>query len=810
MLRSVKLSNWRAAKTLSSIRYQSGSPRLTQAVPSRVPLNRPAANAWRQNALSVSRNHSLRAAFAGPFTIRRALATITDTPTATPANVDPEFKSNPILNWSKFPDFAAIEDDHVVPAMKALIKDIETKFLERSKRFEPSWEGSLGLIQDLVDDLERASGLVTHLSMVRDTPKLREALAEIQPMIVRMNLLMSQSLELYDALNKLKSTPDRWAKLDKEQQRIVDKTLEGLELWGVAFGLPLEGNAEKKAKFNKLQEEMAQLSLQFGNNILDATKSFVHLITDKAELEGCPESLLTAMAQNAKKRGLGDGSPGPWAVTLDAPTYVPFMMNCRKRDLREKIYLANITRASAGNLDNEPIINKILSCRDQEAKMLGFNNYGELATSKMATSVPMVKKMLDELYEATMPAARKELAELTEFAEKKLNHPTPLRPWDTAYVGEEFRKDRLRYSAEQIAEYLVFPRVMQTMFDVAKENFGVDVSELSASEIAKEGITTWNKDVKVYKVEEADANGEKKLLAYFFGDFYSRSEEKKSGAWMDICVTRMKDPLSPNVRVPIAYMVCNQPHPLSESEPSLMKFDYVTTLFHEFGHCLQHMLTKVDYPQASGIKGIEWTFVEIASQFMENFTFESKWLDKMGRHYKTGAPMPEDMKASIQMSRTCLAGMAMMRQLHFAMLDLQLHTEYTAQEAISDKGVRVHDIDAQLAKKTSLVPRAPEDRFLCAFSHIFAGGYASAYYSYKFSEIYSSDAYAALEEAARISSEERIKVGAKYRNTLLALGGATHPRDVYTLFRGRPDAKPEHLLRHSGLLTSPPASSSSQ
>ncbi|KAG0250656.1 hypothetical protein DFQ27_009278 [Actinomortierella ambigua] len=758
----------------------------------------------------MARNHPLRVVSVGPLTIRRALATITNTPTraASTASRDPEFESNPILNWTKFPNYSAVQDDHVVPAVQALVKEIETKFLERSKHFEPSWEGTLGKIQDLEDDLERASGLITHLSMVRDSPKLREALAEIQPMIVRVSLLMGQSLELYDALNQLKSNPDSWAKLDKEQQHIVDKTLQGLELSGVAFGLPGEGNAEKKATFNKLQEEKAQLSLKFGNNVQDATRAFAHLIHDKAELDGCPKSLLTAMAQNAKKRGLGDGNAesGPWAVTLDAPTYVPFMMNCKKRDLRQMVYMAYVTRASSGNLDNELIINNILLCRDQEAKMLGFNNYGELATSRMATSVPMASKMLEELYEATAPAAQKELAELTEFANRQLKHPTPLRPWDTAYVGEEFSKNRLRYSADQISEYLVFPRVMQTMFDVAKENFSIDVAELSASEIAQEGITTWNKDVKVYKVEEADAKGSKKLLAYFLGDFYSRSEEKKSGAWMDICVTRMKDTHAPEARVPIAYMICNQPPPTSESEPSRMKFQDVTTLFHEFGHCLQHMLTKVDYPQASGIKGVEWTFVEIASQFMENFTFEDKWLNMMGRHYKTGSPMPEDMKTSIQMSRTCLAGMAMMRQLHFSMLDLKLHTDYIPQDVISDETTRVYDMDAELAKKTCLVPRLEEDRFLCGFSHIFAGGYAAAYYSYKFSEIYSSDAYAALEEAAKVSPEERSKVGARYRNTVLALGGATHPRDVYTLFRGRPDAKPEHLLRHSGLLSTPSTS----
>ncbi|KAK3814240.1 MAG: hypothetical protein J3Q66DRAFT_378395 [Benniella sp.] len=682
--------------------------------------------------------------------------------------------------------------------MEALVRHIETTFEKRSQSFEPTWEGTMGMTQDLEDDLERASGVITHLSMVKDSPELRKAIETVQPMIVKISLQMGQSLELYDALVKMQQNERTWEALDKEQQRIVEKTIQGMKLSGVAFGLEGEGNAEKRKRFNEIQERKAQLSLKFSNNVQDATKAYAKIITDKTELEGCPESLIKSMAKHAQSRGHGNGDAdsGPWAITLDAPTFVPFIMNCKNRDLREAVYRANIKKASDGDRDNEPIIKEILSLREEEAAMLGFSSFGALSLSKkMASNVDTAKEVLNRLYEATLPAAKQELNELTEFAKNQLNHPTPLRPWDTAFVGEEFRKDRFKYSADQISEYLVFPRVMNTLFDVAKDSFGIHVSEVDSAEQKRAGITTWNKDVKVYKVQ--DDGPDKTLLAYFYGDFYSRSEEKKSGAWMDVCVTRMKDPSTGKVRVPIAYMICNQPPPMSDSEPSRMKFQDVTTLFHEFGHCLQHMLTTVDYPQASGIKGVEWDFVEVASQFMENFAYEPQWLDRMARHYKTDEPMPQDMKKTVMQSRECLAGLAMMRQLHFATLDLELHTNYKPRNQDSTVTESIFDVDRRMAQKTCLVPPIPEDRFLCSFSHIFGGGYAAGYYSYKYSELYSADAYAALEEQDSIESRQR--VGRKYRDTVLAYGGATDPKQVWREFRGRDGVQVDALLRHSGL-----------
>ncbi|KAF9963413.1 hypothetical protein BGZ65_003578 [Modicella reniformis] len=402
---------------------------------------------------------------------------------------DPEFLTNPVLTWTEFPDFAAIKPEHVVPAMKALVEYIEKTFVGRSQNFTPTWEGTMGMTQDLQDDLERAAGVITHLSMVNDSTELRKAIEIMQPMIVKISLQMGQSLKLYDALVKMQDNKQTWDALDKEQQRI---------------------------RFNEIQERKAQLILKFSNNVQDATKAYTKVITDKAELEGCPESLVTGMAKHAQTRGHGDGNieTGPWVVTLDAPTYVPFMMNCKNRDLREVVYRANIKKASEGDQDNEPIINEMLNLRREEAAMLGFSSFGALSLSKkMASNVETATDVLNRLYEATLPAAKLELDELTAFAKDRLNQPTPLQPWDTTFVSEEFRKDRFMYSADQISEYLAFPRVMDTLFEVAKDNFGIHVSEMDPAEQERVGITTWNKDVKIYKVQ--DDEPQKKLLAYF-------------------------------------------------------------------------------------------------------------------------------------------------------------------------------------------------------------------------------------------------------------------------------------------------------
>jgi oligopeptidase A len=422
---------------------------------------------------------------------------------------------------------------------------------------------------------------------------------------------------------------------------------------------------------------------------------------------------------------------------------------------------------------------------------LGYNTHADLSLAvKMAQTLPAAETLLDDLFTASLPHAKEELKELGQFASEKLNQSSPLQPWDVGYVTEQYRKELFKYDEETIANYFSFPKVMDGLFEVADKILGIQVQELTLEERQEKGITTWHPDVKVFQVSEKG-----NVKAYFYGDFYSRPAEKRSGAWMDIVTSRYKDAQG-SIHLPVSYLICNQPPPQSDDMPSLMKFRDVETLFHEFGHCLQHMMTTVDYAPASGVNGIEWDFVEVASQFMENFCNEPEWIDKLSGHYKTHEKMPKDMVDALVKSKKFMAGLATLRQLHFAKTDLALHSSYLPKEG----GPSVFDVEANIAKDTVLTPRLPEDRFLCSFNHIFGGGYSAGYYSYKWSETYSADAYAAFEEAKEANGQQGIvSMGQRYRDTVLALGGGTPPQQVWKQFRGRDNVDVKALLRHTGL-----------
>ncbi|RKP10492.1 peptidase M3A/M3B [Thamnocephalis sphaerospora] len=442
----------------------------------------------------------------------------------------------------------------------------------------------------------------------------------------------------------------------------------------------------------------------------------------------------------------------------------------------------------------------MLQLREELAKLLGYNCYAEMSlANKMAKNVGSVLNLIDSLYDAASVRGRDELAVLTQFAHEKLSISGTLQPWDVGFVSEHYRKFSMGIDQEKVAKYLPFPRVISGMFSMAERLFDISVREVEPTSVGAPSV--WNKDVKLYKVTRRD---NAQPLAYFYGDFYSRPEEKRSGAWMDVCATRWKQ--DNGVRLPIAYLVCNQPAPLSNDKAATMKFSDVLTLFHEFGHCLQHMLTTVDAPQASGVSGIEWDFIEasvlfrrpcasdavVASQFMENFCYEKDTLQQLSAHIDTYEPMPSSMIDALQEERKFLAGIAMLRQLQFSHVDLELHR--IPVESDAEWPVMV---DRRIGDRYALVERIPEDRFLCSFAHIFGGGYSAGYYSYKWSEMYSADAYAAFEGKHGI---EREQVGQRYRDTVLALGGGTAPSDVWKAFRGRSEADPSALLRHSGLL----------
>ncbi|KAI9276258.1 hypothetical protein BY458DRAFT_532828 [Sporodiniella umbellata] len=704
-------------------------------------------------------------------------------------HVSESYKQTPFLQWKLFPDFQHLvtqtSPEIAVPVFQKLIEAAKEQFLQLEKTFKPDYDSTIGKLTELEDEISRAYGILSHLNGVKNSADIRTTLEKIQPEFVKLGLMMNQSFPKYKALEELRNSPEKWNVLDKVQQRIVEHTLRDMKHAGVGFA---PESAEKK-RFNEISERLSYLSLTFGNNVLDATNSFKHIVTDKNQLTGCSETFLETLKKNAERHGIEEG----YCITLDFPIYGPFMTNCENRELREKIYRANITKASNGKMNNEPIINEILTLKKEKASLLGYKTPADLSLSvKMAQDLPSAEGLLDSLFEAALPHAKKELKEITDFASNKLNHPTPLQPWDTGYITEQYRKELFKYDEETISRYFAFPKVLKGLFDVANEVLGIDVSELSGAQLKERNITRWHDDVKVFEVSERG-----QTVAYFYGDFYSRPSEKRSGAWMDIVTTRFKHQ-DGQVTLPVAYLICNQPPPGSAEEPSLMKFRDVETLFHEFGHCLQHMMTRVDYAPASGINGVEWDFVEVASQFMENFCSEPEWIHRLSGHYKTGEAMPKDMVSALMKGREFMSGLATLRQIHFSKVDLALHSRFTPPASAEDP--TIFDQDAVIAQQTVLTPRLSEDRFLCSFSHIFGGGYSAGYYSYKWSETYSADAYAAFEEARAKYGDKGVRsMGQLYRDTILALGGGTAPKDVWKEFRGRENVDVSALLRHSGL-----------
>jgi oligopeptidase A len=614
---------------------------------------------------------------------------------------------------------------------------------------------------------------VSHLLGVRNEPALRAAHEAVQPDVVRFGMRMAQSRPVYDALVALSKSP-AFGSLEPAQRRIVEVLVRDAVLSGVG----LDGDARER--FNALVTELAELQTRFSNNVLDATKAFALVLRDPADVEGLPESALELAAQSAEQAG----DTGSWRLTLDQPSLVPALQHLKKREHRETLYRAHVTRASSGETDNAPLIARILELRREEAKLLGFASYAELSlATKMAPDVSAVEKLQEELRRASYSAAQRELEELRAFSRER-GETRELANWDVAYWAERLREERFAYSEEELRPYLPLPRVLDGLFGLAERLFGVKIRAADAD------APVWHPDVRFFRV--SDEAGEP--LAAFYLDPYSRPAEKRGGAWMDECVGRsrlFRDP-SGTARLPVAHLVCNQTPPVGE-KPSLMSFDEVETLFHEFGHGLQHMLTRVEYGLASGIRNVEWDAVELPSQFMENWCYHRETLLSFARHYETGEPMPDALFEKLRSARTYRAGSAMLRQLFFGVVDLELHHRFEPK-----RGESVFDVERRIAKTTTVLPPLPEDRFLCSFGHIFAGGYAAGYYSYKWAEVLSADAFAAFEEAGLENAAELRAVGRRYRDTVLALGGSRPAMEVFKGFRGR-EPRTEPLLELYGL-----------
>ncbi|MDT3674479.1 MAG: hypothetical protein RLZZ339_1362 [Cyanobacteriota bacterium] len=679
--------------------------------------------------------------------------------------------SNPLLAGQGLPAFDQIQPGLIVPGMTQLLQELAGELTDLEAQIAPTWEKLVEPLTRIEERLSWSWGIIGHLMGVKNSPELRQAYETVQPQVVEFISRLSQSKPIYEAFSSLRQG-ESWGQLDEAQQRIVEASLRDAQLAGVGLA------GEKKDRFNAIQLELAEITTKFSNNILDATKAFQLKLTTPEDIAGLPPSLLSLAAQTARTQGETNATPetGPWVITLDFPSYFPFMKYSDNRELREKLYKAYVSRADLGELDNNPLIDRILQLRQEQAHLLGYSTYAEVSLArKMANSVDEIEKLLDNLRQVSYEAAKQDLEALKTFA-----GTDDLKHWDIAYWSEKQRQAKFNFSAEELRPYFPLPRVLEGIFSLAKRIFGVEI-------IAADGkAPIWHPDVRYFQIN--DEKGEK--IAYFYLDAYSRPAEKRGGAWMDVCIGRAKT--GTEVRLPVAYLICNQTPPV-DGNPSLMTFEEVTTLFHEFGHGLQHMLTTVDYSGAAGINNVEWDAVELPSQFMENWCYDRPTLMSMAKHYQTGETLPEHYYQKLLLAKNYMSGSAMLRQLHLSLVDLELHHRYQPNGGETPKQVR-----QRLAATTTIIPPLPEDAFLCSFGHIFAGGYAAGYYSYKWAEVLSADAFAAFEEVG-LDNEEAVKaIGRRFRDTVLAMGGSSHPMNVFKAFRGR-EPSTEPLLRHSGL-----------
>ncbi len=688
----------------------------------------------------------------------------------------------PLLQGQGLPPFPEITPEQVVPAMTELLTEADAALTKLEANIIPTWSGLVEPLDRLTERIGWSWSIVGHLMGVKNSPELRAAYEEMQPQLVQFWTRLGQSAALYQGYKAIAASPE-FANFDAAQKRIIEAAIRDMELSGVGL------TGEPKQRFNEIQLALAELSNKFSNNVLDATKAFSLTLNKPEEIAGLPASLLAQAAQSARAAGNEAATPtdGPWTITLDAPSYGPFMQHSQCRDLREQVYKALVSRAAAGDYNNLENIDRILELRREKSNILGFDNFAELSlASKMAPNVAAVENLLESLRSASFEAAKQDLEDLRAFAiSKDAPEANDLQHWDMAFWSERLREAKFDFNAEELRPYFPLEQVLSGLFNLAHQLFGVKITAADGQ------APIWNPDVRYFQV----ANEQNSPIAYFYLDAYSRPSEKRGGAWMADCISRSKltDKDGSTVRLPVAYLTCNQTPPV-DGKPSLMTFGEVETLFHEFGHGLQHMLTTVDFVGASGISNVEWDAVELPSQFMENWCYHRPTLLSLGKHYETGEPLPEHYYQKLLAARTFMSGSGMLRQIHFSWLDIALHSSYQpgGTETIAD-------VRNRLAKISMVIPPLPEDNFLCSFGHIFAGGYAAGYYSYKWAEVLSADAFAAFEDAGLDDADAIETTGRRFRDTVLSLGGSKHPMEVFTSFRGR-EPDPAALLRHNGLV----------
>lgn len=675
---------------------------------------------------------------------------------------------SPLLKIKDLPEFNQIKPEQIEPALDELLKNARalTKQL-LAENTEYSWDNLILPLEISDNEIERMWSPVSHMNGVVNTQELRDAYTACLPKLSEYSTEMGQNKELFSALQQIQNNQDKLG-LDKAQRKSLEDSLKGFRLSGVDL------SENKKQQFAKISKELSTLTSKYSDNVLDATNAWTKEVSDVEELAGLPETAIEQAAEAAKQRELSG-----WLLTLDFPSYYAVMTYADNRELREELYHAYSTRASDkaedGKLDNSKNMGKILQLRQEKALLLGFESYANLSLdTKMADSPEQVLKFLDELAEKSLPFARKEFQELSEFAAEELDMDN-LQAWDIGYTSEKLKQQRYAISDEDLKPYFPVDKVLNGLFELVEKLYKVTIKQNT-------DVESWHKDVRFYEIYNSDDT----LKARFYLDLYAR-QQKRGGAWMADFCSRFKT--DTGLQTPVAFMTCNSAPPAG-GKPALFTHDEVITLFHEFGHGLHHMMTQVEYLDISGIGGVEWDAVELPSQFMENWCWQREALDMFAKHYETGEKLPNELFDKMQAARHFQSAMGMVRQLEFSIFDIRIYSEANITSA-----EQIQTVLDNTRENIAVVIPPSFNRFQHGFSHIFAGGYAAGYYSYKWAEVLSADAFARFEEEGLFNQE----VGEAFLTEILEVGGSRPAMESFKAFRGR-EPNVDALLKHSGLI----------
>jgi oligopeptidase A len=674
---------------------------------------------------------------------------------------------NPLLQDGDLPVFDRVRPEHVGPAIEHTLASLRTCVDALLSQSDPDWDRLVAPLEALLESLHRVWAPVSHLNSMVSSDALRKAHNACLPLLSAFETELGQNQRLYQAFKAIADASD-FSELSAAQRKVVENRLRDFRLAGI------ELDHTARARLKQIQQRLSELRARFQENVLDATNAWQQQITDPHMVAGLPQSALAAAQQSASGAGLQG-----WLLTLDFPCYNAVLTYADQRPLREQLYTAYITRASdlgphAHRWDNTDVMEEILALRHESARLLGYAHFADLSLeTKMASSTRQVLDFLNDLAERALPRARAEIEEVRQFAAQD-GVDFELQAWDLPYYSEKLRQHRYAVSQQELRPYFPVSSVLPGMFAVAQRLYGISVRE-------REGVSIWHPDVRFFEI--FDASGE--LRGRFYLDLYARAN-KRSGAWMDGCQSRLR--LNGSTRLPVAMLTCNFTPPVGD-QPSLLGHDEVVTLFHEFGHGLHHLLSCIDYPSVSGINGVPWDAVELPSQLMENWCWQRQALDLISAHFESGQPLPEELLQRMLAARNFQSAMRMLRQIEFALFDMHIHADYDPA-----LGGRIAATLEQVRRRVAVVEAAPFNRFAHGFSHVFAGGYAAGYYSYKWAEVLSSDTFSLFEERGVLDRD----TGVSFLRRMLEPGGSRDPMQQFVVYRGR-EPNIDALLRHNGL-----------